>query len=861
MRFYRTLLHLYPHAFRAEYGEEMAAVFAQRRRQARGPLAVAALLGLAITDVVASATAVHWDIVRQDLVYAVRALRRAPMFAVTAILLAALGVGANTAAFSVADLVFIRPLPFSESDRLVKLWQHPPGYDRMELSPANYRDWKRLSTSYAAMGAYYWEAVNLVGVGDPERLEGARITPDVLSLLGVRPLIGRLFVEADGRDGAPLTVVLSHGLWQSEFGGDATIIGRRILLDGTPHVVIGVMPPTFLFPRRAARLWVPLQLREVDYADRADNILEVIARLATDVSVEQARAELAVITARLEREFPKENERVAATIYPLRDEVSSRTRLLLVALCGAAVCILLIACANLGSLLVAKSLARARELALRSALGAGRERLVRQLVTESSVLALSGGALGVLVAAGSMSLLGRLIPASLPISETPAIDGRVLAFAALLTALTGFAFGVLPALRLGRQDGMSALRDGTRTVSGHRERLRAALVVIEVMATVVLLVASGLLMRAIWRVQARDPGFRADGLLTLRTALPFPKYDSVTRRQEYYRRVLTRVEALPGVTSAAYTSFLPMTMGGGIWPVSLRGEERQRNEASSASLRFVTPGYFRTLGIPFRAGRDIAETDTKDTPSVAVVSESFARRYWPNEPPIGRRFHAAFSARTVVGVVGDIRVRGLEVPSEPQMYLPAAQVADGWLVYYAPRDLVIRTSGLPASLAGAVRAIIHEADPEQPVTDVRAMREIIVAETASRTLQLRLLGALAAVAFVLAGIGIHGLLSFSVSQRAREIGVRRALGARSRDILRMVLGQSALLAGSGVVVGVAIAYAAARTMEALLAGVRPADPPTFLAAVGLCLIMALLGSLLPALRALRVDPVTAMRAD
>jgi putative ABC transport system permease protein len=861
MRYYRALLCLYPKSFRAEYGGEMCAIFEQQLRAAGGAPGRALVRLTGAGDVLLNAAATHWDLAQQDLRFTARALGRTPGFALTAVLVIALGVGANTAAFSLADFVLLRPLPYPDSDRLVKLWERVPGYSQIEVSPANYRDWKAASTVFERMGAYNPIELNLVGEGDPDRLEGAAVTAEVLRMLRVEPVLGRLFAAADDRDGAPGTVLLSHGLWQSRFGGDAGVLGRRVLLDGTPHVVIGVMPRGFHFPRRGVALWTPLAFRADAFEDRDDNYLKLLARLRPGVSLEEARAEMAVVVGRLEREYPRENEQTGATVNRLRDELPQQSRLLLLALCGAALCILLIACANLANLLLARTLARQKELALRTALGAGRERLVRQLLTESILLAAVGGGLGVLVAVTALPLLARLVPTTLPIGQAPSLDVRVLLFAGLITGLTAVGFGVLPALRAGSDTGLEGLREGASSGGGRKQRLRSVLVVAEVMASVVLLVSSGLLLRALWRVQSVDPGFRSESVLTLRTALPLPKYDSTARRVEFYRRVLTEVEALPGVEGAAYISFLPMAMGGGIWPVGVDGQQVDRRGNNTASLRYITPDLFKTLEIPLRAGRGVAESDRFDSPSVAVVSESFVRRYWPNADPLGRTFDFALQERTVVGVVGDIMVRGLEQSSEPQVYLPATQVPDGSIIYYTPKDLVVRSSIDPAALLPAIRDIVRRVDPEQPISNVRMMEEIVADVTASRAVQVRLLGSLAALALLLAGVGIHGLLSYTVSNRARELGVRMALGAQRRDILGMVVGQGIRLAATGAVFGVGLAYAAARAMSSLLASVGPADGATLAVVGALCLTMAIAGCFFPALRAARTDPIAAIKAE
>ena len=849
MWFYRVLLHLYPSSFRAEYGDEMCAVFAKRQTS----------LLAAVLEVLSNAPAVHWDILRQDLRYTARTLARAPGFTAVAILVLALGIGANTAVFSVTDYVLIRPLPFPSPDRLVTLWHRLPGYRHVELSPANYRDWKRMNTVFEDMGAVARSPVNLIGEGPPERIKAASVTGNLFAVLGVQPQLGRSITPSDDREGAPLTTVLSYGLWQRAFGGDPGVLGRKVNLDGTPYVVIGIMAPEFRFPDQEVELWMPFQFAESAFADRNNNYAEGVARLRRGVSLQQASVEMDLIAGQLRRQFPKELEHTGAVVESMRDQIPDQRRLLLVALAGAAFCVLLIACSNLANLLLARALARQKELAVRTALGAGRERLVRQLVTESMVLSLLGGMLGIALAGAALPLLTTLVP-SLPASGVPSIDFRVLGFAAILTALTGIGFGIVPALRAGRGE-LIGLREGSRSGGARKVGLRSALILAEVTLSVVLLISAGLLMRALLRVQGVDPGFRSDGVLTLQTALPMPKYQEVAKRTAFYRGVLSEVQGLPGVSDAGYISFLPMTMGGGIWPVEIDGKTLDRSEGHSASLRYITRGFFSTLKIPLQAGRNISDSDARDRPFVAVVSETLARRYWPGQNPLGRHFKFAFFDRIIVGVVGDIRVRGLERNSEPQVYLPYQQIPDGWMTFYVPKDLVIRASGNPRLILPAVRRIIQKADPEQPISDIRTLSEIVQENTAPRSIQVRIIAVFAALAFLLAGLGIHGLLSFTVSTRSSEIAVRIALGAQPRNILRIVLQDSFLLASAGVVLGVALAYAAARAMQALLAGLSPADATTFIVASALCFLMTILGSLAPALRALRVDPIASIRAE
>ena len=813
----------------------------------------------AILEVLSNAPQVHGDIFRQDLRYTARTLARAPGFTAVAILVLALGIGANTAVFSVTDYVLVRPLPFPSADRLVKIWETLPGYRKMEASPANYRNWKRMNTVFEDAGALTSMDFNLIGEGAPERVQGAVVTGNLFSILGVEPRVGRTIGPADDQDGAPRTVVLSYGLWQRAFGGDLTVLGREINLNNTPYTIIGVMPSEFHFPDQEAQLWTPFEFPEDAFSDRNNNYLDTVARLRHGVSLRQAQAGMNVIAAEMRRQYPKELEQHGIAVNFLRDEISQQQRLLLLALAGAAICVLLIACTNLANLLFARALARRKELAVRAALGAGRERLIRQLATESLVLSLFGGLLGVLLARIALPLLNRLVPA-LPVAGMPSMDGRVWGFALITTVLTGIACGVVPALRACRGD-LTGLHEGSRSGGGRKAGIRSALILTEVTLSVVLLISAGLLMQALLRIQAVNPGFRSDGVLTLETALPMPKYIPTAKRIAFYRRVLSDVRALPGVSGAAYISFLPMAMGGGIWPVDIDGKTMDRSEGHSASLRFVTPEFFSVLKIPRLSGRNLSDLDTLGRPMTAVVSESFARRYWPGQSALGRHFKFAFIDRTVVGVVGDIRVRGLERNSEPQVYLPYQQQQEDNLAGYWPKDLVIRAPGDPALLLPAVRRIIHNADPEQPIFNVRTLDEIVRNNVAPRAVQVRIIGAFAALALLLAGIGIHGMLSFTVSARSPEFAVRMALGAQPSNILKIALRDSVLLALAGVILGAAIAYFAGRVMQALLAGLDPANAAPFLFATGLCFLMTLAGSLAPALRALRVDAISALRAE
>ena len=795
---------------------------------------------------------------RQDLRVASRALTRARAFSLTVIAVTALGVGANTAAFSVADFVLMRPLPFPEPDDLVQMCEVPVtggGWGcNNQLSPADYLDLKAMQTSFEAMGAFAGDAVNLVGGGEPRRLSITPATPEVLPLVGVAPAIGRLFTAEDLN-----TVVISYALWQSQFGGDPRVLGTKVTLNGTPFTVIGVMPQSFYFPNRDVQAWTLLTFRDQDLESRANSYLEAVGRLKPGVALEQARSEMQTIAARLAAQYPETNGESSVSVNRTRDNMSPRIRLMLLTLGGASLCLLLLTCSNLASLLLARAAAQERELAVRAALGASGQRLVRQLITQSTVLATLGGIAGLAIAVAIVPLFATLVPPSLPIATQPALDLRVLTLAAIFTGLTAVLFGVWPALRAGRT-GFSALRDGSRTGGGARQRVRAALVVVEVALSVVLLISAGLLIRAVSRVQSINPGFVADQVLTLRTALPRPKYDSPIRRSEYYERVLGGVRALPGVQSAGMTSGLPMLVQGLVTGVEIPGRQPDRRD-SPVSHRWITPDYFKTMGIPLLRGRDVEDADTRDRAFVAVVSQSFVARYWPGQDPIGQPFRHRGETRTVVGVVGDVKVRGLERNNEPQLYLPAQQIPDGWPMNFDPKDLVIKHSGAAESLLGAVREIVRAADPEQPISNVRALDEVLAGDTATRRAQVQVLGVLAVVAILLAGVGIYGLLAYMVAQRAQEIGVRLALGAEPAQLGRMILADGMRLAAIGIVPGVLGAYAAGRAMSALLFGIAPGDPAAFATGVGLAVAMTLAGSIVPSGRAVRVTPMSVLKME
>ena len=864
MWFYRALFRLYPRSFRAEYGEQLLAVVAERRAES----GVAGRAGLAletIADTVVTAARLHAELLAQDVRYALRTLRRAPGFALTAILLTASGIGATTAALAVADHVLLRPLPYGEPDRLVRFWQQDTtvgGYN--VLSPANYLDLVAATSAFESVAAYTPRSANLVGRGAPVRLEGHLATGDLFRVLRRDAALGTTFSPAHADNADEAVVVLSHGAWQTYFGGDAAILGRAISLNGTPHTVIGVMPADFMFPDRDTEFWATLSLSPSalgpGFDDRTNTFLWTVARLDDGVSLAQADAQLDATAAELERQFPDANEALGILTVGLRGTLTTANRTMVAAVAGAALCLLLIASTNLAGLLLSRGLSRQREMAVRAAIGAGRERLLRQMLTESALIAVIGAVLGAALAWAGAPLLARLVPTSLPIAETPTIDWRFAALTGAAAIATAIACGLLPARRAAAGASPDALRESSRTGPSRRtEMLRGGLVVAQVTISVALLVGVGLLAQALWRVQSRDPGFDARGVLTMRTSLPWPKYGPTAERVAFYDRVLGEIRALPGVEAAGFITGLPMAVSALIWETTPEGGAPVESRQKMVGLRFVTPGYFDAMGIPVREGRDVAASDTADAPFVAVVSRSYADRHWPGQSAIGRRVNVAFFDRLIVGVAGDVRVRGLERDSEPQLYLPAPQVPDFGLLASPPKDLAIRATVPPLSLLPAVREIVGRADPEQPISSVGLLQEILDEQLAPRATQLAVLGAFAALAALLAAIGLYGMLAFSVGERLREIGLRMALGATPRMMVGFVLSRGLRLAATGIACGAALAYAAGRWMESLLAGVSPHDASVFAATIALTAFLALAGTLLPALRAARVSPLDATR--
>ena len=812
---------------------------------------------------------------RQDLAFGARQLRRKRGFAVAAVLTLALGIGANTAVFSIVEAALLRGLPFPAEERLVRLqnrWQDEPAG---KLSPAEYFDYRDRLRSLESMGAYAVGPANLTGGGTPERLRAGYLTAGVFPALGVGAAAGRTFAAGEDAPGAEEVAVLSHGLWTRRFGGSPEAIGSRIVLDGTPRTVVGVMPAAFRLPAdmeegEDTEVFLPLPLGPELAAERGSHFLEGVGRMWPGVALEAADREIAALAAGFTRDFSGDypaEMRFAAGVVPLREAVLGRTRPVLALLLGAVALVLLIACANVANLLLVRVDGRRRELAVRAALGAGRGRLVRQLLAEGALLAALGGTAGVLLAAWALRTVPLLEMADLPSAGPVRMDPAVLGFALGASLLSLLFFGVAPALHASGGRVHESLKENGRAGTGgvRRRRFRSALVAGEVALAVVLLLGAGLLLRSLSALYAVDPGFRTGGVLTLRVSLPATDYPDDARVVGGYREMLRRVGEVPGVDAAGAVTNLPLASTLGDLNFEIEGKPVPEDAVSPrADWQAVTPGYLRAVGMQVLAGRGLAESDGEGAPGAVVINESLARQYWPGTSPLGTRFKLGGEAGpgwvTVVGVVRDVRHAALGEPPRPEMYVPHAQFRF-WNGGGAARSLTlaVHTRGDPARLAGPVREAIRAMDPELPLADVRTLAEVRSESVARPRFLALLLGAFAAVALVLAVVGIYGTLAYLVAQRTYEMGVRMALGARPGSIRRLVVAQGLAMTAAGLVIGVAAALGLTRLLEHLLFGVAPTDPATFVAVpLGLGLTAAV-AAYLPARRATRVDPLVALR--
>jgi putative ABC transport system permease protein len=801
----------------------------------------------------------------QDLRFAWRSFLRAPRFTVPALLALALGIGATSAIYSVVHGVMLKPLPYRDADRIVSIWETNVSRNRLRgiVAPANFVEWRERNRSLEYLGMVGPARLNAVLQGQPAEISGLQASADVFRALGVEPLLGRVYTPDEDLRDRDAVIVVSYELWQTRLGGRTDVLGTQITTNGRQRTVIGVMPPDFTIEGQRAEFYVPYGWTlEALRAAPGRGVSHAIARLRDGVTLEQAADDMRTVAAQLAQEAPRRNTGWSVALVPIHELMIESIRPALLVLSGAVLLVLLIACVNVANLLLARSTVRQRELGLRTALGAARPRLVRQMLTESVLLSLAGGVAGLLLAAVFHRALLVLVANRIPIPrlDQVTLDAAVVAFTFAVAAGTGVLFGLAPAL-FAASTASEGLREGGRHGAGPRtRRVLGSLVVAEVALSLVLLAAAGLLLRSFVRLQNIDPGFRTEGVLTARLSLPVARYDA-RRATETFHEVIARLDASPGVESAAGITFLPLS-GPGIGTSFYRLDRPKPadGELPSTEVRPVTPGYFDTMGIPRLAGRDFVTADAADAPLVAVISESLARRYLPGENPLGKQLHVSVGGAEgmrveVVGVVGDVKFSSLDTDTRAALYLPLPQLSLGSMT------TVLRTATAPAAAANLITGIVRQLDPELPVADIRTMREVVDATLARPRTVSTLLIAFAGIALVLAGVGVYGVMAYSVSQRTQEIGVRMALGASASSVFRMVLGQGLRLVVVGVLTGVVAAAAFTRLLESLLFQTDALDPLTFGVTALVLMAVATLASYVPARRGTRITPIEALRTE
>jgi putative ABC transport system permease protein len=800
-----------------------------------------------------------------DLKYALRMLIKSPAFTAIAILTLGLAIGANSAIFSVVDAVLLRPLPYPHSEQLVRVFGSQPQLGLAPTSPANFLEWKEENQVFERIGTYVGQGFNLVGGDKPERVIGARVSADLLQLLGVQPALGRLFTNDEDQEGRAQVVILSHEFWRNRFGGDTHMLWQTITLNDRPYTIVGVMPPGFAFPEPRTQAWVPVGFNSAERKTRDTNFIEVMARLKPGVSIEQARANMNAVARSQAERYPKTNTGIGVTLVSLQEHIVGDVRPMLVVLLGAVAFVLLIACANVANLLLARAAARQREMAIRGALGASRSRVVRLLLTESVLLAVVGGAVGLLLAIWSLDLLVSLKPANLPRLAEIGVNRTVFLFTLAVSVATGLVFGVAPALQVSKMDLNEGLKESSRggTDSPRRHRMRALLVVSEVALSLVLLVGAGLMIRSFSRLLAVDSGFKADHVLTAFVSLPLSKYPKREEQTAFFDRLLERLRNVPGVSAAGIVTDIPL-YGGSSTGFDVDGRpEAAPGTRPMTDYRLINSDYFSAMGMKLVKGRAFSRYDTEDAPGVVIINETMVARFFAGEDPIGRRLDLSGNpkdVREIVGVVGDVRNYGVDAEVKPEVYVPFLQSAPGYLSsVVSALTIVVRSSIEPTALAAALREQVQALDKDQPVSEIRTMEWYLADSMAQRRFNMLLLGAFAVLALVLAAVGIYGVIAYTVTQRTHEMGIRIALGARGGDILRLVFANAMVTTLIGIAIGLAAAFVLTRLLQSLLYQVTATDPFVFATIPILLLVVAVIATYIPARRAMKVDPITALR--
>ena len=811
----------------------------------------------------------------QDIRFGIRMLLKNPGTTAIAVFTLALAIGANTAIFSVVNAVLLRPLPYQNPERLVTLWAKVPEHGRWRTTPANFFDWKKQNMAFEDIAAFGQGTMTLTGDGEPEQLLGTRVSSGYFPVVGVAPVLGRAFTNDEYEPGKGQVVILGHAFWQRRYAGDPALINKLITLNGSPYVVVGVMPPG-IYPARPTpsgrisfepneeQFWTPMSFSPQWAAVRTAHVLGAVGRLKPGVTAAQAQTEMDTIAARLAQEYPV-NKGEGIIVNPFMNEVAGDVRPALVVLLGAVVMVLLIACANVAGLLLAQHTARTKEIAIRAALGAGRGRLLRQFLIEGLLLSLCGSAAGIALAKLGLAGMVVLVSARIPRIDQAHLDFRVLGFTLGLSLLTCLIFALAPALQATKPDLQSTLEQGSRTsrLSFGRQGLRQALVVFQIGMAVMLIISAGLLIMSFWRLRQVDPGFQPDHVISLSLTLPQSKYNDNVRISGFYQQLIEQLSALPGVQSTSIGYDHPLETN---WTDAFAIEGRpQDQERASASFNPVSPDYFKTLGGGIVEGRDFTAQDDQNHPGVTIVNEAFARRYFPNERAVGRRLRLSAPARAwgnqrfdwfeIVGIARNMKSSGLKAETEPGYYVPATQAPQSDML------VLVRAQSDPVALLPAIRRAVWAIDPNQPIADIKTMNQIAADNVGQSRLNMILMGGFGGLALILAAVGIYGLLSYAVTQRTQELGIRMALGAQVRDVLKLVLKQGMGLALVGEGIGLVAAFATTRVLRGLLFGVTPTDPVIFIAVFQLLALVAFIACYLPARRATKVDPLVALRYE